>query len=103
MWTYAASLACSDIVRETIAVMRVAHENGNFNGGEGGAGEGRARAAADGVVHDLAALKQLSALHFIQFEKEAYLRVSDEDDLGAWALLVVGCDGLDYGGSSLLG
>lgn len=60
--------------------MRVAHEDGGLDGFEGGSCEGGAGAAAEGVVHDLAAL-----------------RVADQDDLRIGAVLVELGHGLDDG------
>lgn len=50
------SLARTHVVREAVAVVRVAHEDGGLDGGQGFAGEGGTGAAAEGVVEDLPAL-----------------------------------------------
>ena len=70
--TYTTGLASANIVRQASDVVRVAHENGGLHGGEGCSGQGCARSAAEGVVHDLPSL-----------------RVPDQHDLGVWALAFV--------------
>ena len=69
--TYTLGLASADIVREASNVVRVAHEDGGLDGGEGSAGEGSAGTTAERVVHDLTTL-----------------RVADQDNLGVGAALV---------------
>jgi len=76
--------AGTDVVGETVAVVGVAHEDCGLDGCQGGAGQCGTCAAADGIVHDLTSL-----------------RVSDEDDLGVRALLVVRSNSLDNSRSSL--
>lgn len=84
--TYATSSASSDVIRQTVDVVRVAHEDGGLDSGEGVTGEGGAGAAAEGIVHDLPALG-----------------VADEDDLGRGAARVEGSHGRDHGGGALGG
>jgi hypothetical protein len=95
------SLACSNIVGETIAVVWVAHEYGYLDGLESVAGKSCSCSAADGVVHDLTSLCGVSVLLSLLFGVGAYLRVTDEHYLRAGALLVVGSYSLDNGSSSL--
>ena len=51
--TYTSSSACSDVVGKAGLVVRVAHEDGNLDGGESGARERSTCSATHGVVHDL--------------------------------------------------
>jgi hypothetical protein len=60
--TYALSLAGADIVGKTIAVVWVTQENGGLDGRKGSAGKSSTCATADGVVHDLTSLYQVSSL-----------------------------------------
>jgi len=94
-------LAGTDVVGETVAVVGVAHEDCGLDGCQGGAGQCGTRAAADGIVHDLTSLRAVStSLSWISWH-HPYLRVSNEDDLGVRALLVVGSNSLNNGCSSL--
>ena len=54
---YASSLACANVVGKTVAVVGVAHEYGGLDGVEGIASKCGSGATADGVVHNLTALK----------------------------------------------
>jgi hypothetical protein len=56
--------ACANVVWQAGAVVGIAHENSSLDGCEGFASEGCARAAAEGVVHDLATLFQKLASIF---------------------------------------
>lgn len=85
-YTLSAARAGAGVVRQAVAVARVAEEDGGLDGGEGRAGQRGAGAAAEGVVHDLAALA-----------------VADEDNLGVGALAVEVGHGLDDGCGSLGG
>lgn len=82
--------------------MWVAHEDSSLDGLQGIASKGSTRATAESIVHDLATLFKVSRQTTEEL-REVYLRVSDEDNLGAGALLVVGCDSLDDGSGSLGG
>jgi len=94
-------LAGTDVVGETVTVVGVTHEDCGLDGCQGGAGQCGTCAAADGVVHDLTSLRAVSTwLSWISWH-HPYLRVSDEDDLGVRALLVVGSNSLDNSRSSL--
>ena len=93
--------AGTDVVGETVAVVGVAHEDCGLDGCQGGAGQCGTCAAADGIVHDLTSLRAVSTwLSWISWH-HLYLRVSDEDDLGVRALLVVRSNSLDNSRSSL--
>lgn len=54
--TYTASAAGTDVVGQAGGVVGVAHEDGGLDGVQGVAAQGLAGSAAEGVVHDLAAL-----------------------------------------------
>lgn len=56
MKTYPSSSASTDVVGQASNVVWVTHENGGLYGGEGSSGQCGAGTAAEGVVHDLAAL-----------------------------------------------
>lgn len=88
LWTSGETLSCtcSDVVRKTGAVVGVTHEDGSLDSVESIAGKCRSRTTAESVVHNLATL-----------------RVSNKNNLCAWALLVVRCHGLDNGLGSLRG
>ena len=82
------ALSCtrSDVVRKTSAVVGVTHEDSSFDRAESSAAQSGSRTAAESVVHDLATL-----------------RVTDENNLCARALLVVRCHGLNDSLGSLRG
>jgi hypothetical protein len=101
--TYALSLACANVVGKTVAVVWVAHEDGGLDGLEGIASECGSGATADGVVHDLTTLKTVRNCFDDDCVSMTYLRVTNEDNLCAGALLVVGSDGLDDSSGSLGG
>jgi hypothetical protein len=63
---YASCSAGSDIVWQTVLVVRVPHEDGRLNGVESIAGKRRPRAATEGVVKDLSALYWVSTRHGIR-------------------------------------
>jgi hypothetical protein len=100
--TYPLSLACADVVWQAVAVVWVTHKDGGLDGGECGAGQGSTCSTADGVVHDLTTLVIVSVV-FLNCNRIANLAVSDEDNLGGWALLIVGGNGLNDGSRSLGG
>jgi hypothetical protein len=77
--TYALSLACADVVRETDDVVRVTHKDGSLDGVEGIAAESGTSTTAEGVVDDLAALG-----------------VADKHNLGIRAALVEAGDSRDH-------
>lgn len=84
------SPACTDVVRKAINVAWVAHEDGDFDGVESGAGEGLACTAAHGIVHDLTALVCISILNLLPRRRylSAYLGVTNKNDLSRRAPLV---------------
>jgi hypothetical protein len=100
-WTYALSLAGTDVVGKTVAVVWVAHEDCRLDGCQGIAGQCGTCAAADRIVHDLTSLEAVSTWRSWAAWHHSYLRVSDKNDLGTGALLVVGSNSLDNGCSSL--
>ena len=55
--THSSGSASANVVRKAGDVVRVAHEDAGLDGGEGVTGEGCTRTAAEGIVHDLAALR----------------------------------------------
>jgi len=61
--TYAASLACSNVVWKALDVVWVAHENGGLHSRECVAGQSTASAATERVVHDLSTLLSISIAH----------------------------------------
>lgn len=80
--------------------MWVAHEDGSLDSLESVASEGGSSTTAESVIHDLTTLYLFSNCRNGVVEG-TYLGVSDEDKLGAGALLVVGVDGLDDSSGSL--
>ena len=56
--TYALGLAGTDIVRKTVNVMGVSHEDGSLDGGKSCASKSGSGTTAEGVVEDLATLLQ---------------------------------------------
>ena len=101
--TYALRLACANVVGKTVAVVGVAHEDGGLDGVEGIASECGSGATADGVVHNLTTLKTIRNCFDNDCVSMTHLRVTNEDNLCAGALLVVGSDGLDDSSGSLGG
>ena len=98
--TYPLSPACANVVRKASAVAWVTHEDGGFDGPQSIASECGSSATAESVVHNLTTLLFVSNC-INRFQRSTYLRVSNEDDLSARALLVIGCDSSDDSSGSL--
>ena len=58
--------ASANVVRQTSAIVGVTHEDGSFDGIEGGTGESCACTAAERIVHDLTTLSMFS-IHSLPF------------------------------------
>lgn len=74
--TYALCLACADVVWKTVAVVRVAHEDGCLHGCQSCTGKSSTCTSAERIVHDLTTLGSIS--HMVFFPSLRYIPGSSQ-------------------------